>query len=326
MTRTVRIAGTDIAFACAEGQSVLEAAEAAGWQLPYSCRRGVCETCLGRVVSGEVDRPLPNGQALFCQAKPRTDLEIEPREVVRIDPGARRAVKARVYRVARPTEDVALIQLRYPAGTKVKFRAGQYLEVLLDDGSRRSFSMANPPQQSDGALLHVRLVPGGRFSGEVAPRLASGSTLAVELPFGDFFLRDSERLAVMVASGTGFGPIKSMLEDAFRRGISREFVLYWGARTRKDLYQLELPQKWAAERPNFRFVPVLSEEDWPGRKGMVHQAVMDDFATLARCEVYACGVNAMVSAARRDFLAERALPPEAFFCDAFVTPADAAAK
>jgi NAD(P)H-flavin reductase/ferredoxin len=330
MTCTVRIAGTETAFPCLENQSVLEAAEAAGWELPYSCRRGVCNTCLGTLVSGAVDAPPPqDGQVLFCQAKPRSDLEIAPREMVRIDPAARRKVKARVLRITRAAGDVALIHARFPAGTKVKFKAGQYLEVILDDGARRSFSMANPPQQSDSALLHARVVPGGRFSEQVLPALAAGSILEVELPFGDFFLREaSERPAVMVASGTGFAPIKSILEDAFRRGIRREFALYWGARTKGDLYQLELPAKWAAERSNFRFVPVLSEPPagtWPGRTGLVHRAVMEDYASLAGCEVYACGVNAMVNAARRDFIDERGLAPEAFFCDAFVTPADVAA-
>jgi NAD(P)H-flavin reductase/ferredoxin len=330
MTHTVRIVGSEIAFPCEPDQTVLEAAEAAGWEIPYSCRRGVCNTCLGTLISGEVDAPAPqDGQVLFCQAKPCTDLQIAPREIVRVDPGARKRVKARVLRITRVADDVALIQLRFPAGTKVKFKAGQYLEVILEDGARRSFSMANPPQQSDGALLHVRVVPGGRFSEQVLPALAAGSTLEVELPFGDFFLREaSERPAVLVASGTGFAPMKSILEDAFRRGSRREFVLYWGARGEQDLYQTEMPRKWAAERSGFRFVPVLSEPAegvWSGRTGLVHRAVMEDYASLAECEVYACGVNAMVNAARKDFINERGLPREAFYCDAFVTPADVAA-
>jgi NAD(P)H-flavin reductase/ferredoxin len=329
MSHRVRVAGAAIEFDCAAGQTVLDAAEAAGWELPYSCRRGACNTCLGTVVTGDVDAPpVQDGQVLFCQAKPRSDLEIAPRAIQRVDPRARRSVEAKILRIAR-VSDVALIQLRFPAGTKVKFRAGQYLEVILEDGARRSFSMANPPQQSDGALLHARILPGGRFSEEVLPSLAAGGRLKVELPYGDFFLRESEAPAVMVASGTGFAPIKSILEDAFRRAVKRPFMLYWGARRLKDLYQVELPQKWAAQHPQFRFVPVLSEpapEDaWEGRTGFVHQAVMEDYQTLAGCEVYACGVNAMVNAARRDFIGERALAPAAFFCDAFVTPADVAA-
>jgi NAD(P)H-flavin reductase/ferredoxin len=330
MSHRVRVAGAAIEFDCAADQTVLEAAEAAGWELPYSCRRGACNTCLGKVVSGDVDAPpAQDGQVLFCQAKPRSALEIAPREILPGGPPARRSVAARIFRITRAADDVALIQLRFPAGIKVKFRAGQYLDVILDDGARRSFSMANPPQQSDGALLHARIVPGGRFSQEVLPSLAAGGTLRVELPFGDFFLRESSAPAVMVASGTGFAPIKAMLEDAWRRGVARPFALYWGARRLQDLYQLDLPVRWAEQQKNFRFVPVLSDalpdDGWSGRAGLVHRAVMEDYPTLAGCEVYACGVNAMVNAARRDFIGERALAPAAFFCDAFVTPADVAA-
>ena len=148
--------------------------------------------------------------------------------------------------------------------------------------------------------------------------------LRIEIPSGDFWLRESARPAVFVASGTGFAPIKSILEDAFRRKDPREMVLYWGARRQKDLYLADLPAKWASLNPNFRFVPVLSEPDadWTGRKGLVHRAVMEDLASLASHQAYACGVTAMIDAARRDFVAERSLPADDFFCDAFVTPAD----
>lgn len=330
MSHRVRVAGGAIEFDCAAGQTVLEAAEAAGWALPYSCRRGACNSCLGTVVSGDVDAPpAQDGQVLFCQAKPRSALEIAPREILPGGPPARKTIAARIFRITRAADDVVLVQLRFPAGTKVKFKAGQYLDVILEDGARRSFSMANPPQQNDGALLHARLVPGGRFSEEVLPSLAAGGTLKVELPFGDFFLRDSSAPALLVASGTGFAPIKAMLEDAFRRGVERPLTLYWGARRLRDLYQLDVPLKWAERQKNFRFVPVLSEpspdDGWRGRRGFVHRAVIEDCETLAGCEVYACGVNAMVNAARRDFIGERALAPAAFFCDAFVTPADVAA-
>ena len=339
MSHTIRVAGSEIAFACAPETTILDAAQVAGYAMPYSCRNGICGSCKGRVTRGEVavSRTLDgvsaeeraSGYTLFCQAKPCSDLEIVPRQIERIDPNARKLVTAKVYRVERPADDVAVLQLRFPAGTRVKFKAGQYLQVVLDGGERRSFSMANPPQQSDGVHLHVRVVPGGRFSEQVLPGLAPGKALRVELPHGDFFLRESSsRPAIFVASGTGFAPIKSIIEDAFRRGVDREMVLYWGARKAKDLYLADLPARWAAERPGFRFVPVLSEpgddEAWAGRTGFVHKAVMEDFPSLAGREVYACGVPAMINAARRDFEAERGLPPDDFHCDAFVTPADVA--
>jgi len=337
MTFNVHVAGSGIAFGCTPETTILDAAQAAGYAIPYSCRNGVCGSCKGRVARGSVvvARALDGisavereeGYTLFCQARPSSDLEIAPRQIGRIDPNARKLVTAKIYRIERPTDDVAVLQLRFPAGTRVKFKAGQYLQVVLEDGERRSFSMANPPQQSDGAQLHIRVVPGGRFSEQVLPALAPGKTLRVELPHGDFFLReDSTRPAVFVASGTGFAPIKSILEDAFRRGVDREMVLYWGARKAKDLYLADVPAKWADERPAFRFVPVLSEpgpaDAWTGRTGFVHRAVMEDFPSLAGREIYACGVPAMINAARRDFEAERGLPPDDFHCDAFVTPAD----
>jgi NAD(P)H-flavin reductase len=297
----------------------------AGYEMPYSCRRGACASCRGLVRSGEIETPYPGDlYVLFCQARPRSDLEIVPREIRRIDPAAKSTIDAKVLRVVDAADDVKIIQLRFPPGVRAKFRAGQYLEVLLPDGERRSFSMANAPQQSDVAVLHVRVLTGGRFAGEVLPALAAGGTLRIELPAGDFWLRDSAKPAVFVASGTGFAPIKSILEDAFRKKDAREKVLYWGARRAKDLYMADLPAKWATQYPDFRFVPVLSEPDagWQGRTGFVHRAVMEDYPSLDGYQVYACGVTAMVDAARRDFTIERELPRDDFFCDAFVTPAD----
>ena len=327
MSFTIRVARTDISFPCDAGTTILEAARLAGYEMPYSCKRGACASCRGLVRCGEVETPYPGDlYTLFCQARPKSDLEIVPREIRRIDPNAKSTIEAKVLRVIDAADDVKIVQLRFPPGVRVKFKAGQYLEVILDDGARRSFSMANAPQQSDLAVLHVRVIPGGRFSGEVLPALAAGGKLRVELPAGDFWLRESAKPAVFVASGTGFAPIKSILEDAFKRGIDREMVLYWGARRMQDLYLADLPGKWAAAHVNFRFVPVLSEpapdENWTGRTGFVHRAVMEDFPSLAQHEVYACGVTAMVDAARQDFCAECALPPDAFFCDVFVTPAD----
>jgi NAD(P)H-flavin reductase/ferredoxin len=310
---TVRVAGSEISFECKEGQSVLDAALEAGWEIPYSCRRGACESCRAAVVQGEFTGPTAfGGDALLCQAHPRSDLEIAPREIRRLDPNARKRVKAKVYRVERPAPDVAVLQLRFPAGVRVKFKAGQYLEVLLADGSPRAFSMANPPQQSDGALLHVRVLPGGAFSDRVLGALKPGDALEVELPFGDFWMREGEKPVILLAGGTGFAPMKAIVEDLAKRGVRRELALYWGARTRSGLYAEALARKWP-----MRFVPVLSEEAWEGRTGLVHEAVLQDFPSLAGHEVYACGAPAMIDAARRAFVGDRGLPAHAFYCDPF---------
>lgn len=313
MSFTVRVSNSEISFECKEGQSVLDAALEAGWEIPYSCRRGACESCRASVVGGEFAGPTAfGGDALLCQAHPRSDLEIAPREIRRLDPTARKRVRAKVYRIERPAPDVAAVQLRFPAGVRVKFKAGQYLEVLLADGSRRAFSMANPPQQSDGALLHVRVLPGGAFSDQVLGALKAGDTLEVELPFGDFWLREGEKPAILLAGGTGFAPMKAIVEDLLKRSVRRELALYWGARTRDGLYAQALAGKWP-----LRFVPVLSEEAWEGRTGLVHEAVLQDFQSLAGHEVYACGAPPMIDAARRAFVGERGLPAHAFYCDPF---------
>ena len=327
----IRIAGMATAIPCAAGQTVLDAVRQAGYEMPFSCNSGVCASCKGRVVSGRVspgaagDHTLTadeilQGQVLFCQARPLTDIAIEPRQIEKTDPNARRQLDARVMRIDFLAGDVARLKLRFPAGEKVKFKAGQYLQVLLPDGQRRSFSMANPPHQNDGAELHIRLLEGGAFSQRLAQDLSVGDTLPVELPHGDFHLREnSDAPIVMLASGTGFAPIKSMVEDGLRQGQRREIALYWGARTEKDLYLLDLARGWG-EQAGLRFVPVLSEPEagWSGRTGFVHQAVLQDHDSLAGHQVYACGAPAMVSAARSDFVETRGLPPDAFFCDAFV--------
>lgn len=337
MSYKIHVAQSDISFACAEGSTILDAARSAGYELPYSCRTGICGSCKGKILSGAVgttshtealsEQEKAAGYTLFCQARPCSDIEIEARSITRLDPNAHKLIDAKVYKVTRASDDVSMLQLRFPAGTRVKFKAGQYLQVLLADGSRRSYSMANPPHQSDGVLLHIRHVPNGRFSAYLDDGIAMGDIVKVEMPFGDFYLRDeTAKPIVFVASGTGFAPIKSILEDMFKKGKpDRPMALYWGGRKASDLYQSELPAKWAQQYPQFKFVPVLSDEDnGRDRTGLVHQAVLDDFPSLAGHEVYACGAPAMINAARHDFVTQRALPSDAFYCDAFVVTEQAA--
>jgi NAD(P)H-flavin reductase/ferredoxin len=328
------VAQSDIEFDCAEGTTILEAARKSGYELPYSCRTGICGSCKGHLVCGSVDMPGTSealsaeeraaGYTLFCQARPTSDVEIGARSISKLDPNAHQTVNANVYKLTRITDDVTLLQLRFPTGKRVRFKAGQYLQVLMADGSRRSFSMANPPHQNDGVQLHIRHLPGGRFSSYLESTAAAGDIVRVEMPFGDFYLRqNTDKPLVFVASGTGFAPIKSILEDMFKRGApQRPVTLYWGARRKTDLYQPELPEKWAKQYSGFRFIPVLSDQDdGASRTGFVHRAVVEDFPSLTGHEVYACGVPAMIAAARKDFTGQCGLPADAFFCDAFVTEA-----
>ncbi|MEN3363267.1 MAG: CDP-4-dehydro-6-deoxyglucose reductase [Burkholderiales bacterium] len=335
MVHTIQIKDHDIAFSCEQDNAVLDGALAAGYEIPYSCRSGVCGSCRGQIVSGQVsggtgggltEEEHRDGHVLLCQAKPCSDLTVAVREIKKIDKSAIKTVNTKVYRMTRAAHDVTILQLRFPAGTKVKFKAGQYLSIKLEDGSFRHFSMANPPHQNDGVELHIRHVPDGRFSQYVADGLKVGDTLEVTIPLGDFYLReDTDKPIVLLASGTGFAPIKSLVEDAIKRKLTRSMVLYWGARREEDIYKMDLPQKWATQLPWFSFVPVLSDagpaDGWEGRTGFVHQAVMDDITDLENYEVYACGAPPMINAARQGFVNERGLNRDGFYCDAFVPSA-----
>jgi len=326
MIYQVRVAHTGIAFPCAHDETILDAAERAGFAIPYSCRKGVCNTCEGELIAGEVTQPGKGAvrgtsdAVLMCRAKPRSDLDILPKRIERREPPVRKTLKASVFRLTRPAPDVAILHLRFAIGTRAKFKAGQYLQILVPGGERRNFSMANAPHANDGVELHIRHIPGGHFSETMLATIKPGKKLDVELPYGDFFLRESQSPIILLASGTGFAPIKSMVEDALRRGNRRPMRLYWGARKREDLYLFDLPQKWTARAPWFSFVPVLSEPgaEWQGRTGLVHEGIMADYADLSEMDVYACGNPLMIAAAQDGFIGERRLPARRFYSDAFV--------
>jgi NAD(P)H-flavin reductase/ferredoxin len=326
MTFQIAIDESAIAFGCEAGETVLDAAERAGYSLPYSCRRGICSTCEaglrdGKVTSGASQMAAPAGGVLLCQARPESDIVIHPKRIDRHDPTARKRITARVYRVNRPADDVFTLMLRFPAGIRVRFKAGQYLRVSMPDGDTRNFSMANAPRESDGVQLHIRRIPGGRFSEGVLAGLAKGDKLNIEIPYGEFYLRTgSDKPIVCLATGTGFAPIKSIIEDLIARGNTRRVRLYWGGRRRQDLYLLDLTDRWVARAPWLTFTPVLSEPDadWNGAAGLVHQAVLRDIPDLSGWQVYACGNPAMIRNAERDFQALGGLPDGQFFADPFV--------
>ena len=334
---TIRPSGRS--FSVEEGEAVLEAAMRNGIVLPYGCRNGACGACKGKVLEGRVDygqyaaHILPefekkSGYALFCQAKPLTDLVIEAREISAAGELPIKRLPCRVQRIERPSHDVVVLYLSLPANERLQFLAGQYLEIIMRDGKRRAYSMANPPEDDAHIELHVRNMVGGAFTDYVFNKMKERDILRFEGPLGTFFLReDSDKPIVFLASGTGFAPIKSIVEHAFHIGVERQMVLYWGARIAPDLYMSVLAEKWQRDHDNFRFVPVLSdarlEDNWAGRQGLVHRAVMDDIHEMSGYQVYACGAPVMVEAAQSDFTIHCNLPREEFYSDAF-TPSDGA--
>lgn len=331
MSFLISIADNDISFDCAEDETVLGAAERAGYSIPYSCRKGVCSSCAGGLVSGQAtvrgrgSCVGPANDVLLCQTRPLSDLVVAPTRIRSADIIERKTFTAKVRKIERPAADVAVLHLRLPIGRRAIFHAGQYLRVMMPDGDSRNYSLANPPQKNDELELHIRHVPGGKFSEGVLARLAKASTLEIELPYGEFSLSDnSHRHAILIATGTGFAPIKSIIENAIRLGDARPIHLYWGVNREADLYMSELLAAWAEAYPWFRYTPVVSSPgpSWPGRTGFVHEAVKFDYPEMSALEVYACGAPAMIEAARRDFLRDGGLSRDAFFSDAFVPTGD----
>jgi CDP-4-dehydro-6-deoxyglucose reductase len=260
------------------------------------------------------------GMALFCQARPLTDLVIECREIAGVKDMPIKMLPCRVQQLERVAPDVMRLLLKLPANERLLFLAGQYIDILLRSGTRRSLSMANPPHADSFIELHLRNY-GGPFSEQVFTRMKEKDILRLEGPFGTFFLREGGmKPIVFVASGTGFAPIKAMIESALHAGIERPMTLYWGCRVRSDLYMHDLAERWSTEH-GLRYVPVLSEplpaDEWTGRSGFVHRAVMEDLPDLAEAQVYACGAPVMVEAAHRDFTTQCGLPEEEFYSDSF---------
>jgi CDP-4-dehydro-6-deoxyglucose reductase len=224
---------------------------------------------------------------------------------------------------------VAILSLQLPANEALAYRAGQYVEFLLKDGKRRAYSIANAPSFSGPLELHIRHLPGGLFTDHVFSTMKERDILRFEGPLGTFFLReDSNKPIVLLASGTGFAPVKALVEHMLHLKSERPVHLYWGGRRPQDLYMHALCEQWARELPHFRYVPVISdalpEDAWTGRTGYVHAAVMQDIPDLSGYQVYACGAPVMVDSARSDYVAQCGLPPEEFYADAFTTEADLA--
>ena len=339
MSYQVTIQPSGHQFTVNPDETLLTAALREGVGLAYGCRNGACGSCKGTVISGDLDygtyketalKPEEKaaGKALFCQAKPLSDLIIQAKEVGAAKDVVIKTLPCRMETLEKRADDVMIVKIKLPTTERLQFLAGQYIDFLLKDGKSRSYSLANPPHDDALLELHIRHVEGGLFSDQVFSTLKARDILRLKGPLGSFFIReDSDLPMIFVAGGTGFAPIQSMLLHAFATHMDRQMVLYWGVRALKDLYLAERPQQWQREYPNFTFIPVLSNPDpadqWQGRTGYVHEAVLDDFADLSGYQVYACGAPIMVDSAHGAFTAKRGLNEDAFFADSFVYAADA---
>ncbi|MDR3212717.1 MAG: CDP-6-deoxy-delta-3,4-glucoseen reductase [Azoarcus sp.] len=320
-------------FTAGDDHTVLDAALDAGLVPLYGCRTGVCGACKGKVVQGQVDlgayaehalsaAERDAGQVLICCARPRSDLVLEVALAAQATDTPVRTLPCRVHRLERLAEDVMRVDLQLPAAESFTFRAGQYIDIVLADGQHRSFSIANAPGETGCLELHVRRIPGGYFTGHVFDTMKVRDILRIEGPHGSFYLReDGNRPVVLLGGGTGFAPLKGIIERAIHIGFKPPIALYWGARTPAGLYLHETAQSWQSMLPGFRYIPVVSnarpEDGWTGRRGLVHEAVLTDFADLSQVDVYACGAPPMIETARDSFTRERGLAAGAFHADAF---------
>jgi CDP-4-dehydro-6-deoxyglucose reductase len=326
-------------FSAQSDETLLAAGIRQGVGLPYGCKDGACGSCKCKMLSGSVvhgahqtkalsPEEESQGLVLTCCATATSDVVLESRQVSAEGALPIKKMPTRVTSLQKVSADVMLIQLQLPANDSFQYKAGQYIEFLLRDGARRSYSMANAPQ-GNSVELHIRHMPGGKFTDHVFGSMKEKEILRVEGPHGSFYLREeSDKAIVMVASGTGFAPIKALLEQMESAGSTRPVALYWGGRRPADLYMDGWVKEFQNRMPSLRYVPVVSdaldEDQWTGRVGFVHQAALEDFQDMREYQVYACGAPIVVESARRDFVAHAGLPPEEFYADAFTSEADKA--
>lgn len=330
MSHRVILAPGGRQFTAETGQILLDAALDAGLNLAYGCRNGACRSCRARLIDGQLSHPSgppaalsarerAGGYVLLCQASAATDVTLEVEELDASGLIHVRSLPLRLVEKAPLGHDVMKLTLALPANEQLHFRAGQYIDIVMRDGRRRAFSLANPSSERQRLELHIRHVPGGSFSGYVFDSLRERALLRMHGPLGNFYLRDgSDSALLFVAGGTGFAPIKSIVESALADGVDRPMHVYCGARARRDLYMHEIASRWCEQWPQLRYTPVLSEpdDDWPGRTGLVHEAVLEDFGDLGSCAVYASGPPPMVNAIRESFPAAGAHLDQ-IFSDAF---------
>ncbi|OUW06439.1 MAG: CDP-6-deoxy-delta-3,4-glucoseen reductase [Betaproteobacteria bacterium TMED156] len=330
-----------------KNQTILQAALKQGLVLPYGCKNGACASCKATLVKGDVDyghyqakalteEEKINKKLLLCTAKPLSNVEIQANLISKPGMVSPKKLPCRVESIEKKAEDIAIVKLKLPASEKFNYYAGQYVDILLKDGKRRSYSMANPSNLQNLLELHIRHSPGGAFTDAIFESGTSSinsvkvkDILRLEGPLGTFFLReDSSKPIIFLASGTGFAPIKAVAEYAFSKNIQREMFLFWGVRKPSELYMHDSVTEWTRQFSNFKYIPVVSDnvekKQWSGKTGFVHHAVIDEFPDLQNYSVYSCGSPIMVRSAQKDFVENCNLPEREFYSDAFTTAADLA--
>ena len=325
----VSLSKSDRSFSVTAGQTVLDAALAARLNLPHSCKGGNCGACRARLLTGEIaypdgpplglsDAEVKEGWILLCQARAVSNLCIDIVQISTADQVVTKRLPGRIERAQVLSHDVMAVFLRLPAAESFQFEPGQYIDIILSGGRRRSFSIASPPHAAGLLELHIRRVAEGEFTGPLFAEDAERKLLSIEGPLGQFYYRPSAAPMVLVGGGTGLAPLKSIIRHVLENDSPRIMTLYWGVRSERDLYAHEELIDWSQRTPRFRYHAVLSEPSgrWQGRRGWVHQAVLEDRGRLEGDDIYVCGPPAMIGAARREFVAQGA-DPARIYVDSF---------
>jgi len=320
-------------FTVEKDETILSAGLKENLGLPYGCRNGLCGSCMATIISGEVSYPegtpkllidKAGDACLLCKAIACSDLELNVRENKTEEIIESKVMPCRVVDIEHLAHDVIRMHLKLPDNQELKFKAGQYLEFILADKSRRAFSIANTPNDEKLIELHIRHVDGGKFTDWAFSQMEEKAILRIEFPLGTFSLNEeSDRPLIFIGGGTGFAPLKGQIEELLSSNDNRPVHLYWGVRSECDLYLPALPESWAKDFDNVHFTAVLSEpnDDWQGRTGWVHNAVIEDINNLANFDIYMAGPPPMIIAAR-DALSEKKFPSEQLYYDSFEYAAD----
>ena len=340
MSNIITVLPSNKSFPIEDGETILDAAIRANIVLPYGCKDGACGACKAQYVSGDIDIGMNNamtpddyqqGRFVTCKTTVTSDTVIEA-NIATEGAFPVRKLPSRIIEMSRATDDVMVVQLQLPANDQFDFHPGQYIDVILRDGSRRSYSMACAPRLEEKTLeLHIRHMTGGVFTDQLFSSVKERDILRLEGPLGTFHLNEqSNAPMICIASGTGFAPMKAIIEGMRHKNIQRPIHLYWGGRRPNDLYMHELAEQWAREIPNFKYTPVISdaepEDNWVGRTGFVHLAAAQDYPDMGGFEVYACGAPIVVQSAHELYTSQHHLPESAFFSDAFLSAKDKAVK
>ena len=338
MSYHVSVPSSGHKFTIEKNETVLDAALRQGIGLPYGCRNGACGKCAGDLISGEVEYEegalnaaaqdlYDEGKTLFCQAMAKSDLEIKVTEITDSQEVEIKIMPCRVESLERLTHDIMKVELKLPETERMQFLAGQYLEIILKDGKRRAFSIANAPHDDDLIELHIRHVPDGHFGDYVFDGMKVKTLLKIEGPLGSYYLReDSNRPVIFIGGGTGFAPLKGMLEHAFKIGYDQPIHLFCGVRAVRDLYMDTMVKAWLEKYPNLKYTPVLSQpeagDNWQGKRGYVSEAVVEEYPDLSGYDVYLSGPPAMIKSGMNAFYAS-GLPETQIYSDSFEYSDDA---